>query len=157
MVSLDEGVKSAWAQVETQLQRRMDLIPNYVETVKGYAAHEKETFVQVTEARSKVAGAGSIPEKIQANNQLSGNSPRISSPICLTLNARNFLKLPKKPKKRPRLNFKVFVEPCGWDEAALDIDPSLDASYFSLNFRQILSQHFSDSSSKLSFIKRFHE
>ncbi len=77
MVSLDEGVKSAWAQVETQLQRRMDLIPNYVATVKGYAAHEKETFVQVTEARSKVAGAGSVPEKIQANNQLTSALSRL--------------------------------------------------------------------------------
>jgi LemA protein len=77
MVTLDEGVKGAWGQVETQLQRRMDLIPNYVETVKGYAAHEKETFIQVTEARSKVAGAGSIPEKIQANNQLTSALSRL--------------------------------------------------------------------------------
>ncbi|MBT3259350.1 MAG: LemA family protein, partial [Deltaproteobacteria bacterium] len=54
LVTMDEGVKGAWAQVENQLQRRYDLIPNYVETVKGYAKHEKEVFVQVTEARSKV-------------------------------------------------------------------------------------------------------
>ena len=71
LVTMDETVKGAWAQVENQLQRRYDLIPNYVETVKGYAAHEKEVFVKVTEARSRVAGAGSISEKIQANNQLS--------------------------------------------------------------------------------------
>lgn len=77
LVTMDEGVKGAWAQVENQLQRRYDLIPNYVETVKGYAAHEKEVFVRVTEARSKVAGAGSISEKIQANNQLSSALSRL--------------------------------------------------------------------------------
>ena len=77
LVTLDEGVKGAWAQVENQLQRRYDLIPNYVETVKGYAAHEKEVFVTVTEARSKVAGAGTINEKIQANNALSSALSRL--------------------------------------------------------------------------------
>lgn len=71
LVSMDEGVNAAWAQVENQLQRRYDLIPNLVETVKGYAAHEKDVFVTVTEARSKVAGAASISDKIQANNGLS--------------------------------------------------------------------------------------
>jgi len=77
LVTMDESVKGAWAQVENQLQRRYDLIPNYVETVKGYAAHEKEVFLKVTEARSKVAGAGSINEKIQANNQLSSALSRL--------------------------------------------------------------------------------
>ena len=77
LVSMDEGVKAAWAQVENQLQRRYDLIPNIVETVKGYAAHEKEVFVKVTEARSKVAGAGSINDKIQANNGLSAALSRL--------------------------------------------------------------------------------
>jgi LemA protein len=77
LVTMDESVKGAWAQVENQLQRRYDLIPNYVETVKGYAAHEKEVFVSVTEARSRVAGAGSISEKIQANNQLSSALARL--------------------------------------------------------------------------------
>jgi LemA protein len=77
LVTMDEGVKAAWAQVENQLQRRYDLIPNYVETVKGYAAHEKEVFLKVTEARSKVAGAKSINDKIQANNQLSSALSRL--------------------------------------------------------------------------------
>ncbi|MBW1850415.1 MAG: LemA family protein [Deltaproteobacteria bacterium] len=77
LVTMDESVKGAWAQVENQLQRRYDLIPNYVETVKGYAAHEKEVFVKVTEARSKVAGAGKISEKIQANNELSSALSRL--------------------------------------------------------------------------------
>ena len=77
LVQLDETVKGAWAQVENQLQRRYDLIPNYVETVKAYAKHEKEVFVKVTEARSKVAGAKSIQEKIQANNELSSALARL--------------------------------------------------------------------------------
>jgi len=77
LVTMDETVKGAWAQVENQLQRRFDLIPNYVETVKGYAAHEKEVFIKVTEARSKVAGAGSIGQKIGAQNQLSAALARL--------------------------------------------------------------------------------
>jgi len=77
LVTMDESVKAAWAQVENQLQRRYDLIPNLVETVKGYAAHEKEVFVKVTEARSKVAGAANIGDKIQANNQLSSALARL--------------------------------------------------------------------------------
>ena len=71
LVRLDEGVKAAWAQVENQLQRRYDLIPNYVETVKGYAKQEREVFIKVTEARSKVGSANSVGEKINANNELS--------------------------------------------------------------------------------------
>jgi LemA protein len=77
LVTMDESVKGAWAQVENQLQRRYDLIPNLVETVKGYATHEREVFVQVTEARSKVGGATSIPDKIGANNQLSAALSRL--------------------------------------------------------------------------------
>jgi LemA protein len=77
LVTLDEGVKAAWAQVENQLQRRYDLIPNLVETVKGYAAHEKEVFLKVTEARAKVGGATSIGDKISANNGLSAALSRL--------------------------------------------------------------------------------
>jgi len=77
LVAMDEGVKGAWAQVENQLQRRYDLIPNYVETVKGYAAHEKDVFLKVTEARSKVGRAGPISEKIAANNELSSALARL--------------------------------------------------------------------------------
>lgn len=77
LVRLDEGIKGAWAQVENQLQRRYDLIPNYVETVKGYARHEKEVFLRVTEARSKVGSATNIKEKIGANNELSSALSRL--------------------------------------------------------------------------------
>ena len=76
-VTLDEKVKSSWAQVENQLQRRYDLIPNLVETVKGYAKQEKDVFIEVTNARSKVGGAGTIPDKIQANNELTSALSRL--------------------------------------------------------------------------------
>ncbi len=70
MVSKDEAVSSAWAQVENVYQRRADLIPNLVETVKGYAQHEQETFTRVIEARSKATSmqvdpANLTPETIQ--------------------------------------------------------------------------------------------
>ncbi|OPY18320.1 MAG: LemA family protein [Syntrophus sp. PtaB.Bin075] len=76
-VTLDETVKSSWAQVENQLQRRYDLIPNLVETVKGYARQEKDVLIEVTNARARVGGAGTVPEKIQANNDLSGALSRL--------------------------------------------------------------------------------
>lgn len=77
LVTLDEEVKTAWAQVENQLQRRFDLIPNYVETVKGFAKQEREVFIKVTEARAKVGGAANIPDKIKANNELSSALSRL--------------------------------------------------------------------------------
>jgi LemA protein len=77
LVRLDEGIKGAWAQVENQLQRRYDLIPNYVETVKGYAKFEKDVLLKVTEARARVGGAGSVKEKIDANNELTSALSRL--------------------------------------------------------------------------------
>ena len=62
LVTLDEGVRTSWGQVETQYQRRADLIPNLVSTVKGYAAHEKEVLMGVTEARAKVGQITVTPE-----------------------------------------------------------------------------------------------
>ncbi|MCE5283767.1 MAG: LemA family protein [Deltaproteobacteria bacterium] len=76
-VTLDEAVKSSWAQVENQLQRRFDLIPNLVETVKGYAKQEKDVLVEVTNARARVGGAATVPDKIAANNELSGALSRL--------------------------------------------------------------------------------
>ena len=76
-VALDQAVKSQWSQVESQLQRRYDLIPNLVETVKGYAKQEKDVLVEVTNARAKVGGAGNVPAKIAANNELSGALSRL--------------------------------------------------------------------------------
>lgn len=77
LVTMDEGVRAAWAQVENQLQRRFDLIPNLVETVKGYAKHEREVFIQVAQARARVGEAGSVDAKIEANNQLSSALSRL--------------------------------------------------------------------------------
>ena len=76
-VTLDMSVKSSWAQVENQLQRRYDLIPNLVETVKGYAKQEKDVLVEVTNARARVGGAANVPDKIAANNALSGSLSRL--------------------------------------------------------------------------------
>ena len=68
-VGQEEAIKSQWAQVENQLQRRSDLIPNLVETVKGYAAHETGVFQAVADARAKLAGAGTPEAKIAAANE----------------------------------------------------------------------------------------
>ncbi|HPK53676.1 MAG TPA: LemA family protein [Smithellaceae bacterium] len=76
-VKMDVAIKAAWSQVENQLQRRYDLIPNLVETVKGYAAQEKNVLVEVTNARSKVGGAATVPDKIAANNELSSALSRL--------------------------------------------------------------------------------
>jgi len=70
LIYLDQKVKSAWAQVENVYQRRNDLIPNLVEVVKGYAKHEKELFISVTEARTKWMNAKSIMEKEKAANAI---------------------------------------------------------------------------------------
>jgi LemA protein len=70
LVALDQSVKQGWAQVENQLQRRYDLIPNLVSSVKGYAKHEKEIFVQVAEARAKLAGAAGVQQKVRAANAM---------------------------------------------------------------------------------------
>ena len=76
-VKMDVAIKAAWSQVENQLQRRYDLIPNLVETVKGFAKQEKSVLVEVTNARAKVGGAATVPDKIAANNQLSGALSRL--------------------------------------------------------------------------------
>lgn len=77
LVTGDEAVKTAWAQVENVLKRRADLIPNLVSTVKGYAAHEREVLTAVTEARAKVGQAASIPESLEANAELSSALARL--------------------------------------------------------------------------------
>lgn len=77
LVTLDESVNNSWAQVENQLQRRYDLIPNLVETVKGYAAHEREVLTEVTRARASVGSARTPDEVMQANNELSSALARL--------------------------------------------------------------------------------
>ena len=77
VIAMDENVKGKWAQVENQLKRRYDLIPNLVETVKGYARHEKEIFENIAEARTKYFRAQGVRGKVQAANQLEGALSRL--------------------------------------------------------------------------------
>ena len=72
-------VKNAWSQIDVQLQRRFDLIPNLVESVKGYMEHEKSVLEKVTELRTSWANAGTISEKAELDNQLSGALKTIMS------------------------------------------------------------------------------
>src|SRR5512146_670276 len=68
-VGEEEGIKGQWSQVENQLQRRNDLIPNLVETVKGYAGHESDVFKAIADSRAKLAGAKTPEAEIKAANQ----------------------------------------------------------------------------------------
>ena len=70
LVRKQQEVKSAWSQIDVQLKRRHDLIPNLVETVKGYMTHERQTLENVTKARSQAMNAAGVPEKAQAENFL---------------------------------------------------------------------------------------
>ena len=71
LVASRQKVKNAWSQIDVQLQRRFDLIPNFVETVKGYMTHEKETFEKIAELRTSWANTQSVSEKANLDNQLS--------------------------------------------------------------------------------------
>jgi LemA protein len=72
LVTLRNRVEEAWSDITVQLKRRLDLIPNLVESVKGYAAHEKEVFQKVTEARANVVNANGVAETAKAENQFEG-------------------------------------------------------------------------------------
>ena len=76
-IVLDENIKGKWAQVENQLKRRFDLIPNLIESVKGYAKHEKELFENIAEARTKYFQQKSVGGKIAAANNLNGVLSRL--------------------------------------------------------------------------------
>jgi LemA protein len=77
IVSLENRIANAFAQIDVQLKQRNDLIPNLVNTVKGYAAHESGIFGAVSEARARMAGAGSMEDKIAASNNVSGALGRL--------------------------------------------------------------------------------
>jgi LemA protein len=77
VVAMDENVKGSWAEVENQLKRRYDLIPNLIETVKGYAAHEKDLFQYIADARTKYFSANTVKDKIASSNQLEGALSRL--------------------------------------------------------------------------------
>ena len=86
IVQEEQQVEAAWSQVENQLQRRADLIPNLVQVVKGYASHEKGVFADIASARAAMLGASSRAEKIQTANQFEG---AISKLMSLTENYPN--------------------------------------------------------------------
>jgi LemA protein len=77
LVGLNESVNSKWSQVDTQLQRRADLIPNLVATVKGYAVHEEGIMKEIADARGRMTGSGSVADKAAADQQLSGALSRL--------------------------------------------------------------------------------
>ena len=77
VIAMDEQVKSQWAQVENQLKRRYDLLPNLVEITKGYAKHERGVFTDIANARTKYFQANTVKDKIQASQQLEGVLSRL--------------------------------------------------------------------------------
>ena len=77
MVAQKEAIKAAWAQVDNVIQRRADLIPNLVNTVKGYATHEQKVFEEIASARAQLAGARNPAERIAANSRLDGALSRL--------------------------------------------------------------------------------
>src|SRR5574341_1661186 len=77
LVTMDTDIKAKWAQVDNQLQRRADLIPNLVETVKGFASQERTILESIANARAKMAGATNVSDRIAASNELSGALGRL--------------------------------------------------------------------------------
>ncbi len=77
LTRLDVQTENAWAEVNNQFQRRNDLIPNLVSTVKGYATHEKDLFEHIADARARLAGASNVQDKMKASNELSGMLSRL--------------------------------------------------------------------------------
>jgi len=98
LISLRNRIDNAWSQIDVQLKRRYDLVPNLVETVKGYAKHEKELFTEVTKARAAAANAAGVAEKAKAENMLS------STLKSLFAVAENY------PQLRANENFKMLQE-----------------------------------------------
>jgi len=99
LIALRTRTKEAWSDIDVQLKRRYDLIPNLVETVKGYATHEREIFEKVAESRIKAMGASGVKEKMQAENMLTDT---LKSLFALAENypdlkaSQNFLELQRE-------------------------------------------------------------
>ncbi len=98
LVTLRARIDNSWSQIDVQLKRRFDLVPNLVETVKGYAKHEKELLTDVTKARAAMASAGTLEQKAKADNALAGT---LKSLFAV---AENY------PQLRANENFKMLQE-----------------------------------------------
>lgn len=120
IVSKHETITAKWAQVENQLQRRNDLIPNLVNTVKGYAAHENKVFEEVTNARSAWAKAGTVDEKVKAASSIDAALGRL---LMVTENYPNlkadqtFLKLMDELSGTEN---RIAVERMRYNDAVMD-------------------------------------
>ncbi|MDH6304165.1 LemA protein [Parabacteroides sp. PF5-5] len=103
MVTQDEGVKTAWSQVENQYQRRLDLIPNLVNTVKGYATHERETLEGVVNARAKATQTNINPENLteESLKQFQATQSELSSAL-----SRLMVVVERYPELKANENFK---------------------------------------------------
>ncbi len=110
LVNYDEAVKAAWSQVENVMQRRNDLIPNLVNTVKGYAKHEKEVFENVTKARSAWAGARTVDDKVKASSELDSAIAR------LLLVAENY------PQLKANTNFQALQDELAGTENRIAVE-----------------------------------
>jgi LemA protein len=77
LIALDESINAAWSEIDNQLQRRSDLIPNFVNTVRGYAAHEEGVFKDIADARSRLAGAQTVEEKAEGYNGMQSALARL--------------------------------------------------------------------------------
>ncbi|MCX6778303.1 MAG: LemA family protein [Candidatus Micrarchaeota archaeon] len=106
-ITLRSRIDNAWSQIDVQLKRRFDLIPNLVETVKGYAKHERETFDSVTKARAQMAGAKSVGDMAKANNALT------SALKTLFAVAENY------PELKANENFKMLQEELSGTESKI--------------------------------------
>ncbi len=109
LVSKEEQIDNKWAQIDNQLKRRADLIPNLVETVKGYASHEKEAIDSVTTARAQLAGAKTPEDASQADAELSGALSR------LLVVAENY------PQLQANENFKSLMDSLEGSENRLSV------------------------------------
>ncbi|MDR1931008.1 MAG: LemA family protein [Treponema sp.] len=77
LIRADENIGAAWSEIDNQLQRRSDLIPNFVNTVKGYAAHEEQLFTEIARARAQLAGGGTVEEKAAGYNAMESALSRL--------------------------------------------------------------------------------
>jgi LemA protein len=133
VVRLDENVSAAWAQVENQLQRRADLIPNLVNTVKGYASHEEEVFTEVTKLRSQWASADTRADKIEAAQGLERAISR------LLLVSENY------PQLRASENFQTLQEQLEGTENRISTERmryNLAARAFNVYIRSVFGSFF---------------